>query len=1216
MKRLLLFVLVVAANAQTITWTKVYTGPTTSPYGNFANGYEDIKYDPFSQRTIMYTTAASNSGNSIYSSRLHGFNSATNTDSKIGDNGQTPSVPCVAASDYWPHTHHAVSQMWLDTDLHKFWTLQGAGCTFIQPAQFYWSVSNPWPTCPNSTSPGTSGYSTTDAACRWHEVNPPNMPIVRNYGTPTTLSGGGSGVGTPLLNSDTQMYLTDPSSFADKDFAALASGEIVRVTTGGLRGSPGGVSGTNPVTIERGKFGTTASASLATGGNVYVVQGVEDSGAVVYIPDYKVALLFGATSRGGSFALGVYADTNGTGTLSAAQIQAGATNPDDWTNVTPFSRCTDAACAAFASPSASCSGLGTPCNGKVPPGYYYPNVEWDDVNHQVIVWGGSQGAPPGGKKTLLFTGTVNTTTHVWTWTNKAPSCTGSDCVSGAPVPHNPGVEDTRVAHAMRNGKFYYHSSLNCTITGGSAPTQDWVYDPVANTWTEIQTNASGAAPNYTEAMTYDSDRDLFIVKATTASGTCTGGNAAYDEIWVGTLAIAPTITTTTLNAGAQYKAFSQQLVATGSTASWTYTGTLPTGITLSSSGLLSGTTRQPGTYSINATATNPAGNTSQAYTFTVTASLGIGESTYNCVDVDGDGYGVGSCLGPDADDTDYQVHTTAAALSKWSTLQALWAHLGATTSIDAGTGAYNGTAWTPNFVFYVDPAATGGSCTKVGPPFTYDATKACTTADAAYSAMVAGESIVYRSGAYGTRSTNLFFKSGTLSGTTCVQPTYFLSYPGETAELIWSAGQATLVGGTQSCFVLDGIKFTQQNLGTGKVFSVSADICMYGWNISHVETQGWTDGLFPQSCLHGPQITHNYIHDSRSAGGDGHGIYYGSRDVSSGDGVIRGNIFARHEETCVHLNGYLNNVLIDSNLIYGCNKGIHVEGQLQNSTIQNNVIHTVASKAIELHEYGTQTYPPGYPGQCGSITGNIFRNNAIFQDGKTFDSSVITNGNGGQPAIHIADDASCLAWGYPSSSITGNTWVNNIIQKSCGGATCRDSSGTTGVGVAGPVIAYGGPKYSDQAQTITASPATWQTYLQGDTWTNNIIYNVDQSSRIFASTTWTYSGSASSQAAYTYQNCAWFTNTANNPNFTGSSLCGIDPQFSATNPAWGALPQLWDMRVQPGSSALAAAASNIPTFDILGAVRGASATLGAYEAAGPASVPATRITGRVTGSTR
>lgn len=83
--------------------------------------------------------------------------------------------------------------------------------------------------------------------------------------------------------------------------------------------------------------------------------------------------------------------------------------------------------------------------------------------------------------------------------------------------------------------------------------------------------------------------------------------------------VAPAITTTTLSALSQGSAFSQQLVASGTTPiTWTVSsGTLPSGLTLSSSGTLAGTPSTSGSYNFTVQATNSAGSGTQVYTGTV-----------------------------------------------------------------------------------------------------------------------------------------------------------------------------------------------------------------------------------------------------------------------------------------------------------------------------------------------------------------------------------------------------------------------------------------------------------------------------------------------------------------------------------------------------------------------------------------------------------------------
>jgi hypothetical protein len=85
---------------------------------------------------------------------------------------------------------------------------------------------------------------------------------------------------------------------------------------------------------------------------------------------------------------------------------------------------------------------------------------------------------------------------------------------------------------------------------------------------------------------------------------------------------APVITTTSpLPGGTQDQAYSRQLAATGTVTAWTLeSGTLPTGVTLSSGGLLSGTPTNSGTFgSLVIRATGPGGFSEVTFSLTITA---------------------------------------------------------------------------------------------------------------------------------------------------------------------------------------------------------------------------------------------------------------------------------------------------------------------------------------------------------------------------------------------------------------------------------------------------------------------------------------------------------------------------------------------------------------------------------------------------------------------
>jgi hypothetical protein len=107
----------------------------------------------------------------------------------------------------------------------------------------------------------------------------------------------------------------------------------------------------------------------------------------------------------------------------------------------------------------------------------------------------------------------------------------------------------------------------------------------------------------------------FTVTATDTLGTT--GSQAYTVV----INPAVTISPTTLPSGTRNVAYSQTLTAGGGTGSKTFAttaGTLPTGLTLSTVGVLSGTPTATGSFSFTVTATDTAGGmASQPYTVTI-----------------------------------------------------------------------------------------------------------------------------------------------------------------------------------------------------------------------------------------------------------------------------------------------------------------------------------------------------------------------------------------------------------------------------------------------------------------------------------------------------------------------------------------------------------------------------------------------------------------------
>jgi hypothetical protein len=140
-----------------------------------------------------------------------------------------------------------------------------------------------------------------------------------------------------------------------------------------------------------------------------------------------------------------------------------------------------------------------------------------------------------------------------------------------------------------------------------------------------------------------------IAGTPTTAGTYTFTVTATDTLGATksqayTVTISPTvaITTTALPAWtADFAGYHQTITATGGTSPVTFSsaGTLPTGLTLSSAGVLSGTPTTAGTYSFTVTATDNVGVAASAsYTVTISPAVTIATSSLSNATVNEAGY--------------------------------------------------------------------------------------------------------------------------------------------------------------------------------------------------------------------------------------------------------------------------------------------------------------------------------------------------------------------------------------------------------------------------------------------------------------------------------------------------------------------------------------------------------------------------------------------------
>lgn len=203
------------------------------------------------------------------------------------------------------------------------------------------------------------------------------------------------------------------------------------------------------------------------------------------------------------------------------------------------------------------------------------------------------------------------------------------------------------------------SGANCSVTnnggtvggssGGGGGTTTLTFSPtslssgtVGSAYSKTITASGGTSP-YTFAKTSGTlPAGLALSSSGTLSGTPTtattysftitatdnagnSGSQAY-SLTINNTGVTVALSPTSLPGGTAGTAYSKTITASGGTSPYTFaktSGTLPAGLILSSSGVLSGTPTTANTYSFTVTATDSASHTgSQAYSVTIASSGG------------------------------------------------------------------------------------------------------------------------------------------------------------------------------------------------------------------------------------------------------------------------------------------------------------------------------------------------------------------------------------------------------------------------------------------------------------------------------------------------------------------------------------------------------------------------------------------------------------------
>ncbi|MCE5326265.1 MAG: tandem-95 repeat protein, partial [Planctomycetaceae bacterium] len=282
------------------------------------------------------------------------------------------------------------------------------------------------------------------------------------------------------------------------------------------------------------------------------------------------------------------------------------------------------------------------------------------------------------------------------------------------------------------------------------------------------------------------------------------------------------------------------------------------------------------------------------------------------IDRDGDGYGVASSKGPDADDTDATVNTWAQGVAKYGTINAFLSHLG-----------YN-----PTRIIYVSTSGSNstGVIGDMSHPF------------ASWSgiALKPGDMVIYRGGTYGA------FNDNSVDGTAS-NPIVFMAMPGE--KVVFSASSiAMAVDGSNVVF--DGfVASDPTKSGTGSGLENH-----YGHNMTfrNIEAVGFKWGFHAVQDLQNILVEYSVFHDNPGE----HGLYFGSRDLPSANITIRDSLFYRNGRTGIQYNGRVSNLLIEGNVIHTNNlAGISFLEGVHDSIVRGNLIFNNNKQGIVVNTY-------------------------------------------------------------------------------------------------------------------------------------------------------------------------------------------------------------------------------------------------------------------------
>lgn len=235
-----------------------------------------------------------------------------------------------------------------------------------------------------------------------------------------------------------------------------------------------------------------------------------------------------------------------------------------------------------------------------------------------ITWSVSSGSLPDGitldASKGEFSG-IPTKAGSFTFTVTATNAIGTDSKSYTITVAAAGVQPEITTISLPTWQVGRNSSYTMTASGTT---------PI--TWTKsgnLPTGMTFSSAGVLSGTPTTAGQTRFSVTATNNYGSDTR-SIILNVTQTGT---RPSITTTSLPAGQVGQAYSQTLAASGTAPiTWTRTsGTLPTGLSLSSAGVISGTPTAGGSFTFTVRASNSLGNDSKSFTVSITVPTTPGD---------------------------------------------------------------------------------------------------------------------------------------------------------------------------------------------------------------------------------------------------------------------------------------------------------------------------------------------------------------------------------------------------------------------------------------------------------------------------------------------------------------------------------------------------------------------------------------------------------------